>query len=250
MNSVHEPGSRTMSKNRLRNNTESIRIENRPSAPSAQPVARPGAQRPGRVPRAPLPRPAAPSAPCRASSHRAHVPATYPARPSRALRAHARACCVQRRVVAWQLAVSWPGLAVSRHSCLSSQLCPLQYTAVYCNTLSALQAPFSRNTVNCIAIQFCLSTNSTSLQYNICIATQFSSQPSILQYNFPATYSFSAIQYSVLQYKFFFFSQYNWAVAQNGFCIKKYIYIYISIILKKISTNSFSSFFFSFFQNT
>ena len=42
MKSVHEPGSRTMSKNRLKNNTESIRIENRPSAPSAQPVASPG----------------------------------------------------------------------------------------------------------------------------------------------------------------------------------------------------------------
>ena len=39
MNSVHEPGSRTTSKNRLRNNTESKRIENRPSAPSAQPKA-------------------------------------------------------------------------------------------------------------------------------------------------------------------------------------------------------------------
>ena len=45
MNSIHEPGSRTMSKNRFRNRTESNRAKNRLSALSAQPtgpVARPG----------------------------------------------------------------------------------------------------------------------------------------------------------------------------------------------------------------
>ena len=45
MNSVHEPGSRTMSKNRLKNSTESKLGQNRLSAPSAQPagpVARTG----------------------------------------------------------------------------------------------------------------------------------------------------------------------------------------------------------------
>ena len=37
MNSVHEPGSRTMSKNRLNNSTESNQAKDRPSALSAQP---------------------------------------------------------------------------------------------------------------------------------------------------------------------------------------------------------------------
>ena len=63
MNSVHEPGSRTMSKNRLRNSTESNRAKNRLSAPNAQPTglaARPGrapcrAPRALRLPVAPLP---------------------------------------------------------------------------------------------------------------------------------------------------------------------------------------------------
>ena len=55
MNSVHEPGSRTMSKNRLRNNTKSKRIENRPSAPSAQPKASPRAQAAPPAPRPPSP---------------------------------------------------------------------------------------------------------------------------------------------------------------------------------------------------
>ena len=80
MNSVHEPGSRTMSKNRLRNNTESTRIENRPRAPSAQPVASP------RSPRAYhacchapcLPRAPAPAA-CRLRTPRAPAPARPPA---------------------------------------------------------------------------------------------------------------------------------------------------------------------------
>ena len=38
MNRVHEPGSRTMSKNRLKNSTESKLGQNRLSAPSAQPT--------------------------------------------------------------------------------------------------------------------------------------------------------------------------------------------------------------------
>ena len=52
MNSIHEPSSRIMSKNRLRNSTESNRVENRPSALSAQPIASPRAQRPGLTPAA------------------------------------------------------------------------------------------------------------------------------------------------------------------------------------------------------
>ena len=78
MNSIHEPGSRTMSKNRLKNSTESNRAKNRLSAPSAQPTG--PAARPGRaqacVPRAPL-------ACCRARAPHALAPrlrATAPPR--------------------------------------------------------------------------------------------------------------------------------------------------------------------------
>ena len=88
MNSVHEPGSRTMSKNRLRNSTESNRVENRPSAQSAQPVASPRAQLPGQAPAAPcracapLPRsPRGPHAPLPPAppAPRAYAPSACPA---------------------------------------------------------------------------------------------------------------------------------------------------------------------------
>ena len=53
MNNIHEPGSRTMSKNRLRNSTESNRVKNRPSAQPTGPTARPGRAQ-ACVPREPL----------------------------------------------------------------------------------------------------------------------------------------------------------------------------------------------------
>ena len=108
-----------MSKNRLRDNTESTQIENRPSAPSAQPVASPRAQatrpkpRPSaphalatrlpspaaRAPRVPLPpacacEPARP-APGRARSRRAHAPAARPRAPAApsAMSQHSRQSC-------------------------------------------------------------------------------------------------------------------------------------------------------------
>ena len=116
MNSVHEPSSRTMSKNRLRNTTESIRVENRPSAPSAQPKAslraqatsapraqRLPAERPALAPRlCPACRaPRAPAAACFARPRALYEPrprAQLPAAPARApthARLHTpRASCV------------------------------------------------------------------------------------------------------------------------------------------------------------
>ena len=71
-NSIHEPGSRTMSKNRLRSSTESNRAKNRLSAPSAQPIG--PASRPSR-------------APCRAPAACCARPASQrlPARPARSV---------------------------------------------------------------------------------------------------------------------------------------------------------------------
>ena len=81
MNSVHELGSRTMSKNRLRNSTESNWAKNKLSAPSAQPIgpaARPG-RAPCRAPRLPAARPCQPTP----KRPRAQLPARH------APRAHA-----------------------------------------------------------------------------------------------------------------------------------------------------------------
>ena len=92
MNSVHEPGSRTMSKNRLRNSTESNRAKNKLSAPSAQPIgpaARPG-RAPCRAPRLPAARPCQPAPkrpraqPPRAMHRAPMLPARPPAACSRA----------------------------------------------------------------------------------------------------------------------------------------------------------------------
>ena len=83
-----------MSKNRLRNNTESNRIENRPSAPSAQPVASPRAQ-PALLPRACLALPRAPRSPARPRACRQLL--ARPARPTRRYRAPAaRVRCAPR----------------------------------------------------------------------------------------------------------------------------------------------------------
>ena len=129
MNSIHEPGSQTMSKNQLMNSTESNRVKNRPSAPSAQPIAQQHAQ-----PRAPhlcgarlAPLWRAPHAPLPPTPH---------------------ACCALLSVV-------------SRHGCLHcdtgsplffsviiqssvlrytmpAKLPSLQYKPVYCNTILAI----------------------------------------------------------------------------------------------------------------
>ena len=98
MNSVHEPGSRTMSKNRLRNRTESNRAKIRLSAPSAQPTgpaARPGHE-PCRASRLPHPalaaqRPCLPAPACPAPrAPTACAPARLSPAPSAPAAAHAR----------------------------------------------------------------------------------------------------------------------------------------------------------------
>ena len=91
MNSIHEPGSRTMSKNRLKNSTESNQAKNRLIAPSAQPTGR--AARPGlRAARAPclLPRPAPMRPAC--VPPRPHAPVTPAVTPPSA----GRLCPCQR----------------------------------------------------------------------------------------------------------------------------------------------------------
>ena len=81
MNNVHEPGSRTMSKNWLRNSTESNRAKNRPSAPSAQ-------LGPARAPR-----PRAPHAPARPLPRVCHAPAARLPRPRSAPAAPPQRAC-------------------------------------------------------------------------------------------------------------------------------------------------------------
>ena len=164
MNSVHEPGSRTMSKNRLKNNTESNQTENRPSAPSAQPVASP------RAPRL-LPRPArhpAPACPRHVAPHaRPRLPAAGPALSARAL-LPAEPACAQR-------AVSWPCSVLYRNTASASSLLTIQVGQLYCNTL---QPPANQycNTISSLASHLIL-------QYNLVL--QYNPQPSLLllQYN-------------------------------------------------------------------
>ena len=183
MSSVHEPGSRTMSKKLLRNNTESIRIENRPSAPTAQPVASPRAPC---APVAPLLRPAAPCRTlpraCRALAARCR------ARPSRLPPARPARLPPERLARLPPLAPRAPRVlreprtpaACAPHSpsclraqprerllpspcCIATQLpvlrhrqpCLLpQYSRLYCDTTLPPAAPSSHNTKHCIAIQF------------------------------------------------------------------------------------------------
>ena len=133
MNSVHEPGSRTMSKNRLRNNTKSTRIENRPRAPSAQPVASLRAQRLGRthpalparlLPLAPAARPA-----CRACQ-RLLPAACAPLLPARLSAPPGRPA--QRPAAR---------LLMSQDNLLYRDTSPAN--PVHCNTLPAFQASLS-----------------------------------------------------------------------------------------------------------
>ena len=147
MNSVHEPDSRTMSKNRLRKNTESIRIKNRPSAPSAQPVASPRAQA---------------ARPCRALPARRCRPAVARLRAPHAPAPHAPAACAPR-------APCLPSARPARPAChLRSPRTPC--------APSTCPAPCCKCS-GCIAIQPCLVT----IQFLYC--DTISLQPSLLQYN-------------------------------------------------------------------
>ena len=93
MNSDHEPGSRTMSKNRPRNSTESNWAKNRLSSPSAQPV---GQQRAQVAPRPPSQLCPALSARvracCRSPAPHAPRPSLPRARPPRTCKRTPRAC--------------------------------------------------------------------------------------------------------------------------------------------------------------
>ena len=185
MNSVHEPGSQTTSKNRLRNNTESNRIENKPSAPSAQPVASPFAQA-ARLPlpagrcRAPATACPAPARPCRAPAPM-RLPACLPASPSACPPARP-ACCRTPACAPYTRPV--PCLRkcsgyIAIHPCPFPCLVTIQFF-FFC---IAIQSPYSHVSCNTMpssllpAIQYlyCNTLQPSSpfkLQYKPCLATQ------------------------------------------------------------------------------
>ena len=199
MNSFHEPSSQTMSKNRLRNSTESNRVENRSSA---QPVASPHSQAARPAPSAPSTRlpPVRPARPRLACAPSVSTPNSVCAR-LRALHAQPRAlpraqlpspCCIVTQ--------AYPSSQYSFYC--NTNLLP---TKLYCNTVSSQASHLYCNTIAPLAIQF-LPTNFTSLQYNLLYCNKISNpQASSLQYN-----DCIAIQFPVLL-------QYNWAVAHTNF---------------------------------
>ena len=168
MNRVHEQCPKIL----LRHSTKSKRAKNKLGAPSAQPW-------PARAPSAcAAPAAGRPCACCRA-----------PAAPACALRTHPRCACavpVPRtpspcllpagRVVAW-LAVSRPCVA-TQSSSLKFLLVTIHF--VYCDLLPQSSCPFSRNTVNCIAIQF-TSAQSSPIAIQFYVLQYNSSQPSLFQ---------------------------------------------------------------------
>ena len=150
MNSVHEPGSRTMSKNLTQ---EKYRVElgqKQVKCTKCTALASPRAQRLGCEPRATLPRP--PRACCRLLCAPASplLPApVHPCRPPAARSLAARLPYVHLPRAPLAPAAYTPSPApsllpcvVSRHNCLScdtgspvSYSCTSQYTQVYCNTV-------------------------------------------------------------------------------------------------------------------
>ena len=232
MNSVHEPGSRTMSKNRLSNNTESKRIENRPSA---QPAAslRAQALRPARpavparlpsvrLPRAPRPpaRPPAPAslpafvrlpAPARLPTFaRLPAPARLPA--FARLPAPARlppACHAPQRLRA-PVACA-PQRPPAPAALLAVSQCPAPCRSAQLRAPSAFPCCIATQAFPKLTIQFVLqykpAAQQTILQYSF-----FSSQAAsiaihltLLQYNFSPPSFLLCNTKTVLQYKFFFF---------------------------------------------
>ena len=204
-----------MSKNRLRNSTESNRVKNRLSAPSAQPTTQQHAQVcTGRLsaPRAPRLR----AQRVRLHAHRfrlrsphvrhcaipcAPTPACAPSASASACAAHLRPCrapapmprtCAQRRVASFLR-------IVLQYNAQPPATFRSQYTRLYCDTVLNPPTCLSHNTISCLAMQFFFPTNYTPLQYNLLYCNTTSNQAYLLlQYNFSL-----AIQ--------FFFSQYNWA---------------------------------------
>ena len=97
-----------------------------------------------------------------------------------------------------------------------------QYTRLYCDTVLNPPSCLSHNTISCLPIQFFFPTNYTPLQYNLLYCNTTSSQAYLLlQCNFS------------LAIKFFFFSQYNWAVAQpilQQFFFSLFLFFFISFV--------------------
>ena len=208
-----------MSKNRLRNNTESIRIENRSCAPSAQPVASPLAQA-ARLPCLRV-RPLA----CRALS-RARAPSALP------------------RAGACRLGAQRPACACLRAPCTPSACCaqlpPVRPVRALHAQMRAQHLPSAHvpchNTSNCIAIQFSLLQ---PFFHNTLDCIEIQSKPTqqpLLQYtpvycnpNSTLQACFFAIQYNVLQYNFyysFFFPALSLAIQLQGLQYKKYIFFF------------------------
>ena len=243
MNSVHEPGSRTMSKNRLRNNTESKWIENRPSAPSAQPKASPGAQaaRPARPCRACCRAPRAPREPrallppaCRARVHCApHAAAAClpRARPLRSARCRVRlphalpnahacapacACCAPvPPASALATRPTPPVRAPSACSCSHN-------TILYCDTLWPPAAILQYN-AHCKTLNF-------FLQYNTVYCNMKTLKPATIQYLYCNTLQPSSpfkLQYNLnLAIQKFPFSQYKIGSRPSKFSAQIFFFVF------------------------
>ena len=196
MNSVHEPGSRTMSQNWLRNSTKSNRDKNRPSAPSAQPW----------LARAPRP----PSQPCPACAHAccrspvAPEPACHASAP-RACLPRARAACLQRARLPRATVVRLPSVRLPRaprspqrpaYACLRTPCAQRLSLAPCCDTVACLatQAALSPATILQVVLRrYNLASCSPSSHNTVqCIAIHCSLLPAF----------FIAIHYTMLQYTF------------------------------------------------
>ena len=212
MNSVHEPGSRTMSKNRLRNSTESNRAKNRLSAQPWPARARPAC--------ACCRAPAAPARACTPA-----LPATC--------RAHPRvpACCALPSCLAllsqynFVLRYNFVSCSPSSHNTVhlycntnnpllyNTTPPSLQYKLVYCNTIFFFPALLKPPYCNTILPSYC-NTPGTTVHPGC-------NTINVLQYN-------CAVAQSIIFFLLHFFFSF--------FIINIYIYIYIYI------------FFFHYFQ--
>ena len=213
----------------------------RPACPHRHAQARPGC--------APTSAPSAPRAhayPQRPHARAARACCLWPARPARTRAVPARllraprACCLSCDT----------GSPVSCHNtpgCIAIQPCLLQpfqpqYSLVYCDTLSQPSLP-ACNTIFVLQYKPC-QAYTPKLQYNNCIAIQFSCNP----FHFRSQYTLNpAIQ--------FLPHNTNWAVANFQisapffflfFFHYKYIYFFIISSRKKKSLKSYYYFFFHF----
>ena len=186
--------------------------------------------RPCRAPAAPLPRP------CRALV----APLPRPARPpAPAACAFSLYCDTNCLLKALFFTIHQSVLQYSAHQPSTRS----QYSELYCDTVSALSFAIQTS-----VLQYTSSLAFSCLQYNNCISIQFSVYP-MLQYNFQPAIHFLycntllftvKIQYILLQYKFFFFHNIIWVVAQKHFFFFSIISNYWTI------TKKYTYFFFHF----